>query len=263
MLKAAITDYTFDTLDVEAGILGPLGCQIASGQCKSPEELIPLVEDADCIITQFALVTAGVINTLRKAKVIVRYGIGVDNVDLEAAKRKGIPVCNVPDYCVDEVADHTLALILSATRHVMENCLGARGGAWRLAVPVQFPMAGERRDEEGCQMHCKEDRGWLGCSNDACDGPDDQNQREIAHDQPVGKQLSTPERQYEGQKIDCQRDHPDERYSSNVGRYKVGHAHQQARWPGSQRQPTQLPRPTGMTGSRPGVSFRSLRPLVW
>ncbi len=53
---------------------------------------------------------------MQKVRVIVRYGIGVDNVDLAAARAKGIPVCNVPDYCINEVADHTLALLLTATR---------------------------------------------------------------------------------------------------------------------------------------------------
>jgi D-3-phosphoglycerate dehydrogenase len=73
---------------------------------------------------------------MKKVRVIVRYGIGVDNVDLHAAKERGIPVCNVPDYCIDEVADHTLAFILGVTRQVVPNCLRVRGGQWGLAVPL-------------------------------------------------------------------------------------------------------------------------------
>ena len=72
---------------------------------------------------------------MRRARVIVRYGIGVDNVDLEAARRCGIPVCNVPDYCIDEVADHTLALILGTTRKIDVHAGRIRKGEWRLAVP--------------------------------------------------------------------------------------------------------------------------------
>jgi D-3-phosphoglycerate dehydrogenase len=68
------------------------------------------------VITQFAPVNAAVIGAMQRAKVIVRYGIGVDNVDLKAAAARNIPVCNVPDFCVDEVADHTLAMILATTR---------------------------------------------------------------------------------------------------------------------------------------------------
>jgi len=136
MIKVAITDYTFDSLDVEAGILGPLGCDVVGRRCKTPAELIELVADADHVITQFAPVNADVVNAMQKARVIVRYGIGVDNVDLDAARAKGIPVCNVPDYCIDEVADHTLAFILALTRQVVANCVDVRGGQWRLPVPL-------------------------------------------------------------------------------------------------------------------------------
>jgi D-3-phosphoglycerate dehydrogenase / 2-oxoglutarate reductase len=136
MLKVAITDYTFDSLDVERGILEPLGCMIVGGQCKTPPQLIELVADADHIITQFAPVNAEVVDAMQRAKVIVRYGIGVDNVALEKAREKNIPVCNVPDYCVDEVADHTLAFILALTRQVLPNCERIRNGEWGLAVPL-------------------------------------------------------------------------------------------------------------------------------
>ena len=88
------------------------------------------------MITQFAPVNAAVIDAMQRAKVIVRYGIGVDNVDLEAAKRKGIPVCNVPDYCIDEVADHTLAFILGSTRQVVPNTIAIRDGKWELATDL-------------------------------------------------------------------------------------------------------------------------------
>ncbi len=133
-MKVAITDYSFPSLEIEEGILRPLGYEVVAGQCKTPETLIPLVSDADAVITQFAPIKADVIAAMTKARVIVRYGIGVDNVDLEAARLRGIPVCNVPDYCIDEVADHTLAFILAATRQVVPNCNGVRGGKWGLAV---------------------------------------------------------------------------------------------------------------------------------
>jgi D-3-phosphoglycerate dehydrogenase len=135
MPTVAITDYTFANLDIEKSILDPLA-QVTSGQCKSPETLIELVQNADAVITQFAPVNAAVIDSMQRAKVIVRYGIGVDNVDLEAAKRKGIPVCNVPDYCIDEVADHTLAFILGSTRQIVPNTIAIRDGKWGLATDL-------------------------------------------------------------------------------------------------------------------------------
>ena len=136
-MKIAITDYSFPSLDIEEDILRPLGHEIAAWKEKrTAAELPPLVADADAVITQFAPVTAEVIASMRQAKVIVRYGIGVDNVDLEAAKARGIPVCNVPDYCIDEVADQTLAFLLATTRQVVTNCVRNREGKWGLATPL-------------------------------------------------------------------------------------------------------------------------------
>lgn len=136
MPRVAVTDYTFPSLDIEAEILEPLGLSVAGAQCRKPAELIEFLPDADYILTQFAPMNAEVIASLRDVQLIVRYGIGVDNVDLAAAREKGIPVCNVPDFCVDEVADHTLAFILAATRQVFANASRVREGAWGLAVPL-------------------------------------------------------------------------------------------------------------------------------
>ncbi len=137
MPRVVVTDHGFDSLDVETAVLEPLGCEVvARARPGTPAELARLVADADHVITQFAPLTAEVIAAMRRAKVIVRYGVGVDNIDLDAARARGIPVCNVPDYCVDEVADHTLALILAVTRQVVPNCLTVREGRWKLAGPL-------------------------------------------------------------------------------------------------------------------------------
>ena len=138
MPKVAVTDYSFPTLDIERTVLEPLGVELVAWKEKrSADELPRLVADADYIITQFAPLSAGVIASLKRAKLIVRYGIGVDNVDLEAARQKRIPVCNVPDYCIDEVADQTLAFILAATRGVVPNSAAVHAGNWALAVPLE------------------------------------------------------------------------------------------------------------------------------
>ncbi len=137
-MKVAVTDYTFDALDTEKKILEPLGCEVVGQKIgKDPQQLIPLVKDADFVITQFAPVNADVIGAMQKCKVIVRYGIGVDNVDLRAAAAKGIPVCNVPDYCIDEVADYALAMILDLTRKITANANKIRSGTWGCAVPLE------------------------------------------------------------------------------------------------------------------------------
>ena len=135
MVRVVVTDCTFESLDVESAILEPLGCRLIVHQCKTPDELLPVVADADYIITQFAPLDANVIAAMRQVRVIVRYGVGVDNIDLEAARRHGIPVCNVPDYCINEVADHALAFILAITRQVRANDAAAHAGRWSLGVP--------------------------------------------------------------------------------------------------------------------------------
>jgi D-3-phosphoglycerate dehydrogenase len=136
MPMVAVTDYSFPSLDIEQAILGPLGVNLHAGQWKDAASLAPQVREADVVITQFAPVNAAVIGEMQRAKAIVRYGIGVDNVDLDAARSRGIPVCNVPDYCIDEVADHTLAFILATTRQVVPNTLHLRQGQWGLATPL-------------------------------------------------------------------------------------------------------------------------------
>ena len=135
-MNVVITDWLFPDLAIEQDIVEKAGCKLIAGQCKTEAELIALVTDADAVITQFARINASVIAAMNKARAIVRYGIGVDNVDLDAARMHGIPVSNIPDYCIDEVADHTLAYILGLTRQVVTHTADLRAGNWRLAVPV-------------------------------------------------------------------------------------------------------------------------------
>jgi D-3-phosphoglycerate dehydrogenase len=136
MSRLLVTDYTFPTLDVEKRLLSPLGVAVEGVETGSRADLLTELQSADYVLTQFARLDAEAISAMNRAKVIVRYGIGVDNVDLEAARSRNIPVCNVPDYCIDEVADHTLAFILAATRRVVENANHVRDGQWGLPVAV-------------------------------------------------------------------------------------------------------------------------------
>jgi len=134
-MDIAVTDYTFSDLDYERAIIEPLGWEISAWkENRDPLVLADVVSRSDAVITQFATVNADVINRMDRARVIVRYGIGVDNVDLDAAQKRGIPVCNIPDYCIDEVADHTLAFILAATRQVVPNDQILKNGTWGAAT---------------------------------------------------------------------------------------------------------------------------------
>jgi len=126
----AVTDSVFPSQDPEHRVLDPLGIELRVGQCRSEDELIALAKDADAILNCYAKMTARVIGELKRCRVIARYGIGVDNVDLAAATRVGIVVTNVPDYCVDEVSDHGLALLLAMARRVVAADHAVKGGAW-------------------------------------------------------------------------------------------------------------------------------------
>jgi len=137
MPTVAFTDYTFANLNPEAAVLAPFGAELRSAHSKDAASLTSFVRGADAVVTQFANVNADVIAAMDRARAIVRYGIGVDNVDLDAARERGIPVCNVPDYCIDEVADHTLAFILALTRQVVPNALLIRASKWGMATPTE------------------------------------------------------------------------------------------------------------------------------
>lgn len=134
-----ITDYGFVSLDPEKAILEQAGYLLEAYQCKTPEDVLRSGKDADALLVQWAPVTREVIRELNKCKIIVRYGIGTDNVDLEAAKERGIPVCNVPDYCIDEVADHTMSIGLALGRQLKETEMRIHQGIWKIMPPRELP----------------------------------------------------------------------------------------------------------------------------
>jgi D-3-phosphoglycerate dehydrogenase len=136
----AITDYVFPSLEPEQRVLAPLGVELHPQQCKSEEEIIALTQDADAILNCYAKLTERVIGKLNRCKIIARYGIGVDNVDVAAATRAKILVTNVPDYCIDEVSDHALALLLALARRIASAGGAVKAGNWDIV-----PHAGIRR----------------------------------------------------------------------------------------------------------------------
>jgi D-3-phosphoglycerate dehydrogenase len=131
-LKLVITDFTVPDNQHEEEELQASGLdiQLVRLNTRLPEELIPHVSDADGLLVQFTQITRQVIESLRKCRVISRYGIGVDMIDLEAATEHGIPVCNVPDFCMDEVSTHTIGFLLNLNRHILPHHLHVRSGNW-------------------------------------------------------------------------------------------------------------------------------------
>ncbi len=136
MLKVVLTDYEYKSLATEKEVLRRVGIELTTAQCKTEEEVINACFDADGIINQYAPITRKVIDNLNKCKVIARYGVGVDTIDVEAATEKGIIVSNVTDYCIDEVSDHAFALLMSAARKVVALNDAVKNGTWDFNVGV-------------------------------------------------------------------------------------------------------------------------------
>jgi D-3-phosphoglycerate dehydrogenase len=133
----AFTDYGFENIDIERPILEPLGCTFTGfDACRDQAGVNARVKEADVVLTSLAPVSAEAIEAMTRCRLIVRCGIGFDNVDLDAAAARGIPVCNIPEYCTDEVADQTLALVLALTRRISQSAAKVRAGVWRLGVPM-------------------------------------------------------------------------------------------------------------------------------
>lgn len=132
MSKVAITDHSFSSIDAERNILQAAGIELEDVRpiCKSEEDIIDRCKDADALLVQWAPVTRKVLQSLPRVKCIVRYGIGVNNFDLAAAKDLGVTAVNVPDFCVDEVSDHALAMILSLCRRIPQDHNNILRGGW-------------------------------------------------------------------------------------------------------------------------------------
>lgn len=124
MHKVVFTDYYYPGVERERAILSEVpdieivDLQVERGGVKDPKALIPLLRDADAVITQYARLDAEVIDAMQHCKILTRYGIGVDTIDVKHAKERGIAVANVPDYCIEEVSDSAMAHLLNAVRRI-------------------------------------------------------------------------------------------------------------------------------------------------
>jgi D-3-phosphoglycerate dehydrogenase len=136
--KVVLTDYVWDSLDVEQQTLAGLATLVAL-QTKKSEEFLAEAADCDALLNTYAgPITADVMARMPRCRIIARYGIGVDTIDLRAATEVGIIVTNNPTYCVEEVAEHTLALLLACARKIAFYDRLVRGGRWEL--PPGKPM---------------------------------------------------------------------------------------------------------------------------
>ena len=130
-MKILVTDYAWPNLDVEKSVLNAIGADLVPAPDSEEETLVRLAKGCCGILTCWAQTTQRVIaSALPDLKVIVRYGVGLDNIDVAHATEQGIPVANVPDYCFGDVAEQTMALLLGLSHKVAQFDRLIRRGAW-------------------------------------------------------------------------------------------------------------------------------------
>lgn len=130
--RVVVTDQVFPDVDIERELLGAAGgvLEVAQGD---RQEVLAAARDADALLNTFFPMDASSIGGLTRCKIVARYGVGVDNVDVEAARRAGVAVTNVPDYCAEEVATHTIGMLLAFVRRIPLGDATVRAGGWGVA----------------------------------------------------------------------------------------------------------------------------------
>jgi D-3-phosphoglycerate dehydrogenase / 2-oxoglutarate reductase len=142
--RVIVTDYTFPSLDLERRAAERCNATFEAFQCKSEEEVANAVAMADVAVVQFAPLTRNALQELAPGAAVLRYGIGFDNIDVSAVRELRIIAGYIPDYCVEEVADHTVAMILACARKLLQMDQSVRSGKWSaIAVAGQVPPSSE------------------------------------------------------------------------------------------------------------------------
>ncbi len=132
--KVVITDSYHPKLFVDQEEFQELDADLVLEECKTEDEVIKAAWDADALMVQHAKISRKVIQRLEKCRIIARYGVGFDNVDTAAATEHGIMVANVPDYCIDEVSSHAIALLMACSRKVVQSNNAVKSGVWTYTV---------------------------------------------------------------------------------------------------------------------------------
>lgn len=138
-MRVVVTDTIFPNLDQEEAAARAAGADFQGFQCKTADDVAEAVKDADVAIVQFAPFTADAAKAVKPGASVIRYGVGYDNIDVAAARAADLKVGYVPDYCTDEVADHTAALALSLLRKLPTLDASVRAGEWA-AVKHSKPL---------------------------------------------------------------------------------------------------------------------------
>jgi len=134
MMRIVVTECDHDAFDAEYAVVRGSGAEFVIAQSRNSDELVANAAGAAGILVQYASITAEVMDALPDLRVVGRYGVGVDSVDVDAATERGIAVCNVPDYGTESVSDHAIGLALSAARGIPRLDRGVRAGSFDLAA---------------------------------------------------------------------------------------------------------------------------------
>src|SRR5215475_5752939 len=135
----AVTDTVFPSLDPAKAALARLNPTYRMSKSVNAEDIVAVAQDADAVLVTYAKLTRDVLMQLTRCRAIGRFGLGVDNIDLPTAKEKGIAVNYVPDYCIREVSDHVLALLLALIRKIPLSNKLVQSGRWEMpaVVPIR------------------------------------------------------------------------------------------------------------------------------
>jgi D-3-phosphoglycerate dehydrogenase len=128
--RVLITDTAWPNLDIERAILNEVGAEIVVAPTGSAAEITDLAADVDAILTCWKQVPIDALEAATRCRIVSRYGIGLDNIPVGRATKLGIVVTNVPDFCLDEVAEHTLALLMACARRIVPLAEATRQGVW-------------------------------------------------------------------------------------------------------------------------------------
>jgi D-3-phosphoglycerate dehydrogenase len=132
----AVADSVFPNLDPARAVLAKIGAEMRVAEKPAPDSIAQVARDADALLVTYAKITADMIRQMPRCRIIARFGIGVDNVDIPAATAAGVVVTRVPDYCIDEVSDHTMALLLALVRKIPFANSRAQAGRWEMPAVV-------------------------------------------------------------------------------------------------------------------------------
>lgn len=137
----SVTDCRHKSYDVEKEILNSIGAEIVLNNCQTEIDLLEACLHSDAILLDGAPMTRSVIKRLEQCKIINRYGIGYDNLDVDTCTEMGIWASNVPDYCIHDVAEHAIGLMLSCMRQIPYKDKGIREGKWNFSYPSIYRLA--------------------------------------------------------------------------------------------------------------------------